>query len=218
MALSSDTSDCVQTEKDVAALVIVGVTCCLSILGALLIISSYVFFKELRTPARLVLFHLSLMDLGIAMAHLSGVIMADIHDQHFNTTNSVNIACVIQAAFTVFFTLSSFFWTSYLAVYMYFRIVHISNDKIVKRMILCSYLLCYGVPLVITIWFLATDRLGYTWFSGGWCSLIISYPNYPCKYSIFVTLFGYDMWAYLTFVIATVLYVSVHVHIHNEVC
>ena len=159
------------------------------------------------------------LQLGIAVTHLSGVVMDGLQHSTNSSSAAVNdIPCVTQAAFTNFFSLSSFFWTSYLAVYMYFRIVHVSNDKIVNRMIYCSYLLCYGAPLLITSWFLATGRLGRTQFSGGWCSLVISYPDQPCKYSIFVIVFGYDLWAYVTFIIASVLYISVHVHIHYEVC
>lgn len=217
--------------KDPATLVLVGITCCLSVLGTLLIISSYLFFKALRTPARLILVHLSFMDLGIALAHLTGVIMADFNDKYYNRINNisgelnsntssfsmVDFACKTQATLTAFFALSSFFWTGFLAVYMYFRIVHISTNTVVQRMFYFSYLFCYGFPFGLSAWLLATGRLGYTWFSGGWCSLIVAEKDNPCTNSVFVTVFGYDIWVYTTFILASVLYISVHVHIRLEV-
>ena len=217
--------------KEPATLVLVGITCCLSVLGTLLIISSYLFFKALRTPARLILVHLSFMDLGIALAHLTGVIMADFNDNYYNRINNisselnsntssfsmVDFACKTQATLTAFFALSSFFWTGFLAVYMYFRIVYISTNTVVQRMFYFSYLFCYGFPFGLTAWLLATGRLGYTWFSGGWCSLIVAEKDNPCTNSVFVTVFGYDIWVYTTFILASVLYISVHVHIRLEV-
>ena len=219
---------------ETAILVLVGITCCLSVLGTLLIISSYLFFKVLRTPARLILVHLSFMDLGIALAHLTGVIMVDFTYNYYNKINTnsselssntsnfsmVNFACKTQATLTTFFTLSSFFWTGFLAVYMYFRIVHISTNTVVQRMFYFSYLFCYGCPLGVAVWMLLTGRLGYTRFSGGWCSLIVADKANPCAndvFDIFAIVFGYDIWAYTTFILASVLYISVHVHIRLEV-
>lgn len=51
---------------------VIGLTCFLSVIGSLLIIFSYVFFKSLRNRSRLILVHLSVVDLGVGLANLIG--------------------------------------------------------------------------------------------------------------------------------------------------
>ena len=75
---------------------IVGVTCFLSIVGAILIILSYVCFKNLRTRAREVLFHLSLMDLGVAAANFIGDIVYFDQFYHINGTNSYGHSTLLR--------------------------------------------------------------------------------------------------------------------------
>ena len=211
------------TSKDSSVRALVGVTCVLSILGTLLIIFSYVLFKETRTPARLILVHLSFMDLGIALAHLVGVAFVDATDQHsqhvagHTNHSAIHGLCVAQAVIVSYCAISSFLWTGSLAVYMYFRIVYFSSDRASRSILYLSYLICYGLPVATTLWLLLTNRLGYTWFSGGWCSMKLEDPQKNCKNDIFVMVFGYDLWMYITFILASVLYTSVHVHIHQEV-
>ena len=62
-------------QKEVALRVVVGVTCFFAIVGALVIILSYCLDKEIRTKSRQILVHLSIADLGVALANLIGVIV-----------------------------------------------------------------------------------------------------------------------------------------------
>ena len=51
---------------------VIGVTCFLSVIGSLVIICSYAFFKSLRNRSRLILVHLSVVDLGVGITNLIG--------------------------------------------------------------------------------------------------------------------------------------------------
>ena len=61
--------------KEIALRTVVGVTCSLSLIGALIIILSYCLDKEIRTKSRQILVHLSVADFGVALANLIGVIV-----------------------------------------------------------------------------------------------------------------------------------------------
>lgn len=62
-------------QKEVTLRVVVGVTCFFAIIGALIIILSYCLDREIRTKSRQILVHLSIADMGVALANLIGVIV-----------------------------------------------------------------------------------------------------------------------------------------------
>ena len=57
--------------KQISVRVAVWITCSLSMLGALLIIFSYVCFKTMRSRAREILVHISVMDFLVAASNLT---------------------------------------------------------------------------------------------------------------------------------------------------
>ncbi len=65
--------------------VVVGITCTLSIIGSLLIILSYLCFRDLRSRARLILVHISIMDCGVGLSNLIG---AWVYFDRFYTDNT----------------------------------------------------------------------------------------------------------------------------------
>ena len=142
---------------------VVGVTCCLSILGSVFIILSYLLFPGLRTNARLILLHLSLADFGVAASNLFGIafrferfyvppkngstIPVDIL-----TPSSVNNLCKAEAFIAHFSTISSMLWTMALAAFMYnVSIVNSKrpndpDDKERNKWFMRScYVICYGL-------------------------------------------------------------------------
>ena len=116
--------------------VVVSLACLLSIIGSLLIISTYFIFKQLRTTPRLILVHLSIMDAGVATANLVGAVV-DFNQYYYtdqflpngyplanNVSSVIQSACVAQATFAVYCTSGSFVWTLGMALYLYMRMVH----------------------------------------------------------------------------------------------
>ena len=218
------------TATNIPVSVVVGITNVLTILGSSLILISYLCFPSLRTGARLILLHLSLMDLVVGLAHFIGGI-TDINSRYNLTgsgtsgTNAVSVAtgieafCKIQAFVGYYAIISSVLWTVCLSVYMYLLNEHTRRTvHVIKYYIWSSYLGCYGIPLFLTLWTLLTGRLGYAPYdSAGWCTLITKDPVTE-RHSSFVSVFGFDLWIYLAVVVITVLYVSNTLNIRSKVC
>ncbi len=204
--------------KDFPALEpLVIITCILSILGSLLIILTYIFFRDLRTKVRLILLHLSLMDLGIGLTNLIGTAVdfsakfSNTSMEHYEHPGMLKI-CKTQAFFALYSTYGSVFWTNCLAVYLYSTIAYNrTNYSVYVLRFCCGF--CYIMPLILTLWLLLTDRLGPSPIgSEGWCTF-----SATGKEDYFITAFGYDMWIYLTFIFVPVLYIGTRAHINHEV-
>ena len=216
--------------KDVAMRAVVGVSCGLSIIGSLVIILSYILFKKRRTRAREILLHISLMDLGVALANLIG--LSVYFDQYYIYNLYINASygvpryidglCKTQAFFAIYCTHASVLWTIALAGFLYFVIVY-QKSRIATYFLWSSYIFCYAVPFLVTMWLVLTKRLGYSPFdSSGWCSLIvtIAFTSDGQSYrqiNLVTTIIGYDLWVYLAFVTIPIFYLSIRCHLANMV-
>ena len=204
--------------KQVALRSVMAVACLLSILGGGLIAASYVAFKGARSHTREILLHLSLADVGVALANLVGVLVY--FDRWLREPSSVHSAadalCRAQAFFAVYFTYASVLWTISLAVYLYFLIVH-HGTALALRSLRLSYLLCYGLPLLLALWLVLTGRAGYSPYdSSGWCAIVEKDP-WTGEEDVFVTVIGYDLWIYLAIVIIGAIYIAVHLYVRQQV-
>ena len=211
-----------------------GLTCCLSIIGSLAVILTYLVFKSLRTTARLVLVHLSVMDMGVGLANLVGLSVNFDHYYFPNASNASNYntlgfpelrnvslalrySCLAQAIAADYFTLGSFLWTLSMAVYLYLKIVHNQLPGAAKRSLYVCTAISYLLPVGTVLWKGLTNRLGYSPFtSEGWCGdKLIDLSTGQTH--ILMDFIGYQVWILLIFVIVPVLYVSVLFFIHREV-
>ena len=206
---------------------VVGVSCCLSIIGSLVIILSYILFKKRRTRAREILLHISLMDLGVALANLIGlsVYFDQYYDRHLYTDRKnytvpsyIDGLCKTQAFFAIYCTHASVLWTIALAGFLYFVIVY-QKSRISTYFLRSSYVFCYAIPFLVTMWLVLTKKLGYSPFdSSGWCSLIVtiafdSKGHSYRKINLVTTIIGYDLWVYLAFVTIPIFYLSIRCHL-----
>ena len=147
--------------------IVVGATCILSILGAGLIILTYVAFRDLRTTARQLLANLSIADLIVAASHFVGLFHFQHYIEYYNsqgnensTVPSTDTLCTVQGAFNMFGTVSSFLWTMAIAVYM-FVIIVLKNPEAARKLVFVFYPLCWGIPLVLTVWFGCAGYFGF---------------------------------------------------------
>ena len=216
--------------KDAKMRTVVGVSCCLSILGSLLIILSYILFKKRRTRAREILLHISLMDLGVALANLIGlsVYFDRYYAYHFRINPSYEVPayieglCKTQAFFATYCMYASVLWTIALAGFLYFLIIY-QKSKIATYFLWSSYVICYAVPLLVTMWLATTNRLGYSPYdSSGWCSLIVTVSLdfegvWHRNIDMFLTILGYNLWVYLAFVTIPMFYLSIRYHLAGKV-
>ena len=209
--------------KDTALRAVVGVSCGLSIIGSLVIILSYILFKKRRTRAREILLHISLMDLGVALANLIGLsvyfdkyFVKEVYNKSYEPPAYIEGLCKTQAFFAAFCTYSSILWTIALAGFLYFLIVH-HKTRIAIYFYWLSHIVCYVLPLMVSLWLVLTNKLGYSPLnSSGWCTLI-NRDIVNEKPDFFITIFGNDLWVYLTIVTIPLLYMSIRCYLANQV-
>ena len=206
--------------------VVVGVTCILSMLGAILIVLSYILIRDIRTKAREILVHLSLMDFMAAAANFTGIIVN--FDQYLSSSNYTEMdiseekyyamkdLCVAQASFAVYGTISSVLWTICIAVYIYLRIMNEGNVS-AKHASYFFYVLCYGLPCGVTVWYVLTGKLGYARYGGsGWCSVRVYDPETGERQPL-NAVFANDIWIYLTIILVPTIFISLHFYLRKEV-
>ena len=182
----------------------VSVFCILSIVGSLLIIYAYFAFKETRTLARQFLVNLSIADFITALANLIGLLT---NFQRFgddlDNNRWLSAYCTVQAFFAQFGTNSSILWTIAIAVYMFLAIVLIELNVADKRIprALC-YIVSWGVPAVVMVWFAAAGFLGFEPnTTPGWCGIKSDPP-----YAITV---GYTAFVYTAFIVLPLISVTI---------
>lgn len=216
---------------DVTIRTVAGITCFLSVIGSLVIIITYCVFKSLRTAPRLILVHLSIMDLGTALSNLVGL-SVDFNSFYLNSSNisyvlglpqavpvssTIHYGCVFQAATADYFTVGSFMWTISMAIYLCLRIIYNDRPAAAQYSLYTSGVLSYLLPLLIVFWKGFTHRLGFSPFaSEGWCGdkLIDLKTGRP---QILLDFISYQMWVGLTFILVPILYISVICYIYIEV-
>ena len=199
----------------VSVRVVVGVTCVLSMIGALLIVLSYVLIRDIRTKAREILVNLSLMDFMAACANFVGVVSNLSETAAADPQNTVtNNLCIAQASFGMYGTISSILWTICLAVYVFFRVLF-EISKVAQRSVYGFYVICYGVPFIVTLWFSLTNKLGVDLYGGsGWCSVKVYDGRHR---SMFNAIFGNDIWIYLTMILVPLIFLSLHFYLRYQV-
>ena len=207
--------------------IVAGFTCVLSMLGSLAIILSYVFIKSVRSKARELLVHLSIMDLTFTSANLIGLALPYdwylYHKTSGHAHDTYDVVCKAQAFIAVYGTIGSVLWTLGLAVYLYYRIV--SRDaNVTKWVVRLLYVVCYVLPLYPTLWLLLTGHLGYPKrgdLSGGWCAIVVGHDTprrHKDLYDEDLMLFMVnDIWIILTFVAMIPIYLIVHCYVRKQV-
>lgn len=209
--------------KYVSLQIICGVVCVLSILGSLAIIVTYALVKEIRSKAREFLVHISLMDMTYTTANFVGLLIP-YHErgEHFcdGGNSSANCSnkdyyniCEAQAFFGIYGTVGSVLWTMALAVYLYYRTASRGSTVTTKRLVRVLYVVCYALPLYVSLWLLLDRHMGYPHnaLSGaGWCSV----RDGTSGLVVFMTL---DVWMWLGIIILIPLYLTTHAHFRHQV-
>ena len=175
-----------------------------SILCSLLIIFTYILWKDLQTMSRHLLLCLSIMDLIVASSLLYGVI----RDFQANT-----FECRVQSMLSTFAETSTFFWTLSIAVYLYITIVK-TNVELANKLCAVYHLVSWGVPAVCIGVVVSFGGLGWDHSNTtvGWC-----WVNLQDEYAVLWMLLVGKLWELLACVTLPVLCVLIKLHIHREV-
>lgn len=135
-----------------------------SIVGSLLIIITFVAYKEVRTVGRAILVFLAIADFFTGVGYIFGTAVF-LHyrskvDSYSETPNGSYIPlCEIQSFITTVFPISSFIWTTNLAVYFFITIV-LRKIWAAKKLMIVFHITSWGIPLLICIPAAAAGILG----------------------------------------------------------
>ena len=225
--------------------IVIGLVCLLSTIGSFLIILSYVFFKSLRSRARLILVHLSLMDLGVGIVNLIGnfiyfdqyyftEVPMELNSSFFNSlldigSSSQNVNCLMfhkpNSTLIRNLCISQAFLEHYFAqgsilwtisLSFFLYIVIVHNRSgLAKYSLVMSYVVCYTLPLMICLWLFFTHRFGYSKYNSGWCSIVL--VGSDNNPDIYAAAFGYDIWIYLALTLVPILYFAVQLFVREKV-
>ena len=204
---TNNTSQVASSEYIITLKFLVSIFCILSIAGSLLIIIAYIAFKETRTLARQLLVNLAVADFVTALANLVGLLTNferfHLRDENYDHDQSkwISIYCTVQAFFAQFGTDSSILWTIVVTVYLLSAIV-LKKHNITSKLLPFYYIISWGIPLVIMIWFAVVGFLGFEPnTTPGWCA-IKSEPSYAVAV-------GYTAFVYIAFVILPIISVVI---------
>jgi len=202
-------------------------TCVLSILGSVATAASYIVVKEMRHTVREILLHLSVMTLIRSTSNLVGLSLN--YHKHlcpvFEGGRAVNPSgystyhhlCQVQAFFTAYGTVGSALWTLGLSVYLYYRIVS-CDVSVTVRVVKALHVVCYVLPLYVSLWLLLDGWLGYAPWSPthkGWCTTVAVEANGD-THSLELLMTD-DIWIILSMVVITVVTFATHTYIIVQV-
>ena len=179
----------------------------LSIVGALIIISTFVMWPDLRTNSRRMIVFISIGDLFVAISNVIGLY----------TTSSEDTRCAIQATLNIAAVLSSFFWTVYLSFYFYLTICKKICTEVEARVMKLFHVTAWGIPLLIAAIAYGVKEVGNSkdLVSSGWCWIKYR-PTQWEKMVLWMFIAGKG-WEILAYIAITVFYVLIKLQIRQEV-
>lgn len=208
------------------------VSCVFSCLGSILIITTFICWKDIRSGSRWIITYLSVADFFTAASYLAGSInllvfrVADkVHGQTA-TVACINFdaVCRIQSFFSSWSSMSSFLWTLVLAFYLFWTIVK-REVRTVNRLFPFYHLLAWGLPMPIILSLLFTFHLGYSPIAAsGWCYIQTNQLNNGnglevslSPLAILLLFVGGKAVEVITYVGVITLYLTVFCNIRREV-
>lgn len=172
-------------------------------------------WKDIRTGSRAVITFLSIADFFTALGYIIGSLNYSInYSKNAKSCIIFTYFCQIQSFVTTTSSLSSFYWTLSLAIYLYLSIVHNKNN-LVQKLFPAFHLISWGLPIVITLPLLITDHLGYSPHAvSTWCFI---HKVSSLKMGIGLVMVAGKFWEILTYVLVILLYVLIKRHISLQV-
>lgn len=193
-----------------------GVAGSLSVIGATLIIGTFIVYKSIRTIPRFMLVNLAVADLVTAISFFP-----DINE---------DTLCKIQAGLRIFGLNSAIFWTAAIPLYMFIAFMLLKPYN--KVTVVIVFVFCWIAPLTVTLWLGLSRHLGRSMDLTQSCFITIlnatsSDPNgdgdghnagngTKCDTSTLAFswqhqspfIMGYLLWNYLSFFLLPALYIA----------
>ena len=133
----------------------------LSLIGALLIIITFIMWPDLRTNSRRMIMFISIGDFSVALFNIIGI---------YNPSSD-NEICRMQSLVTNVAILSSFMWTLNLSFYFYLTICRKISAEYERRIMQLLHLIGWGIPILIGTIAFTMGAYGFSRnvLTSGWC-------------------------------------------------
>lgn len=188
-----------------------------------LYIYQYFRWKDIRTGSRSVITFLAIADFFTAFGYIVGSTNYAIHlNQPPATPQCVNfsIICTIQSYITSWSSISSFLWTSALALYLYLTVVQ-SKIFLASKLIPYFHVVCWGFPILICLPLLITNNLGYSPYAAStWCYIYepIQQRDRGLEMeTVWLILVGGKLWEITSYFFVVGLYIAIKCHVRKQV-
>lgn len=171
-------------------------------------------WKDIRTGSRAIITYLSIADFFTAFGYIVGSLNYSINYSNTYAQGCVIFTyfCQIQSFITTSSSMSSFLWTSSLAIYLYLSLVR-NKVSFVQKLFPFFHTVNWLVPIVISFPLLVMGYLGYSYLAvSTWCFIGSHEQRFPGEDVVLVMVAG-KLWEIGTYVVVIVLYVLIKRHI-----
>ncbi|XP_078375162.1 G-protein coupled receptor 157-like [Oculina patagonica] len=185
------------------------ITSAFSLFGALVIVVTYITWKDIRTTSRKILVYISIADCVVVGSYLFGT---------FLPPNTDSAACIAQSFLSTTANLWSFFWTTFMAIFLYTTVAR-QKPRTAEKMFWAFHVIGWGVPVVIVGMALKEDVLGNdrNIYSSGWCWIKVQDRGKNVQKNIMWMLITGKAWEVVVFVLVLIFYGLLKLHIRQEV-
>lgn len=156
-------------ENDLSHKIVVTLSAGLSLCGASVIIGTFIAWEDFRSVSRKILVYISIADFLIAAGNLLGFWIH--HAQLSSKNDFFDKLCEGQSFVTTTASLWSFFWTVYLAIFLYMVVVK-KQRMIAEKSMTIFHFFAWGIPLALVGTALGFQKLSTrpdSIYTSGWC-------------------------------------------------
>lgn len=180
-----------------------------SLFGSVAIIVTYFIWRDLQITSRKFLVYISFGDFWFVFPSLVILLRREYKNNDFS--------CKFQSFVSTTGIMWSFFWTTSLAIFLYFALVKKRHD-IAEKLMVPFHVLNWSMPLVFTVMAYVNHQLGYSdgAGTGGWCWIRVTH-NKPKSETVLWMLITGKLWEILSYVINSVLYFCITQAIKKDV-
>lgn len=122
--------------------IITSVSSTLSIIGGVILISSFYVLPETRNPVRRMLVALTIADICTAVGYEMGSVFWFISKKSLSN----DALCKTQSFMTTFSSMASFIWTTFIAVYLFVCVTKKIGNFLTARRMLVLHFIAWGIP------------------------------------------------------------------------
>ncbi|XP_061196684.1 G-protein coupled receptor 157-like [Saccostrea echinata] len=191
----------------------------LSLTGGFALLLTYNKIPEFQSPVRKILVFLTVADIFSAFGYIVGTAnFLRLDDSQKNSTDPI---CKAQSFVTTFASLSSFAWTSIIAVHLFLAIRRQQDFERNRLLKIVYYILGWVVPAIISICFLVLDKLGRDvhgrlTVTGLWCWVKVEHSNGTRTSGIVSLLMSGKLWELMTYVLSFSMYMLLKINTYFE--